>query len=160
LLAAWGVELLGALLADSVPRAGEVEVSASVFGLAVALSAGAALLFGLAPAASGWKIALGTALQQGAHTTSRGVRGTRLAAVLVTAQISLAMLLLAGAALFIDSFVKLDRPDARFDPHNVLTFEPSSPGGKYPNPADVFERLLDRVLAVQRPEDDRVGVTR
>jgi predicted permease len=148
LLAAWGVEVLGALLADSVPRAGEVEVSAGVFGLAAALSAGAALLFGLAPAASGWKIALGTALQQGAHTTSRGVRGARLAAVLVTAQISLAMLLLAGAALFIDSFVKLDRPDAGFDPHNVLTFELSLPGSKYPNPAEVFERLRGRMLEI------------
>ena len=147
LLAFWAVGSADAWLAGLLPRAGEIGVDAHVVGIGVALSLVAGLLFGFAPALGASRAAAGDALQC-TRLAQRGTPGRRVFASLVAVEMALATLLLAGAGLFIHSFVKLDRPDVGFDPSNVLTFELSWPPGKYRDPADPFARLRARLLEI------------
>jgi putative ABC transport system permease protein len=141
----WGVDALGALLADSIPRASEISVNGYVLGFAVVVTLGTGLLFGLAPALEASTLDLTRPLKQGAAAVSRGVARKRLADVLIVGEVALAMILLTAAGLFIHSFWKLDRSDA---PENVLTFELTWPAGRYPNPVEAFRRLRARLLTI------------
>lgn len=147
LLASWAVATAGAWLAGLLPRAGEIEVDAFVLGSAVALSLAAGSLFGLAPALGAMRAGEGDTLK-GSHAGQRRISGRRAFAGLVAVEMALATLLLAGAGLFIHSFVKLDRPDVGFDAGNVLAFELSWPPGKYRDPGDPFARLRTRLLEI------------
>ncbi len=51
--------------------------------------------------------------------------------MLVISEISLALVLLIGAALLIRTFLALHHVDPGFDPHNVLTMEMSLTGDRY-----------------------------
>ena len=64
----------------------------------MAVSAAAGLVFGCAPLLQTWKMDLVTALKDQAGTTASGSR-QRMRKVLVTAQVALALVLLAGAGL-------------------------------------------------------------
>ena len=146
LLAFSAVGTVGTLLAGSMPRADEIVVDAYVLGIGVGLSLGAGLIFGLAPAFAASRLALSGALKAGAHIASQGARTARVFAALIGAEMALATVLLAGAGIFVQSFLKLDRLDTAFDPANVLTFELSWPASKYRDPADAFGRLRGRLL--------------
>jgi putative ABC transport system permease protein len=148
LLAIASVGALGALLADVVPRAGEIRVNGTMLGIAAALSIGAGVLFGVLPAARGGKLAASSGLSLGAQTASRDARGTRMAAMLVAGQMALATVLLAGAGAFVHSFAQLARRDAGFDPANVLTFELTWPAARYADPAQPFGELRRRLLEI------------
>jgi putative ABC transport system permease protein len=140
------VATAGSLLAGSVPRAGEIAVDAYVLGIGVALSLATGLMFGLAPAFAASRLALSGALKAGAQTASHGARAANTFVALIVAEMALATVLLASAGLFIQSFLKLDRLDAGFDPTNVLTFELDWPAREHPDPAAAFGRLRDRLL--------------
>jgi putative ABC transport system permease protein len=64
---------------------------------------------------------------------------------LVTAQVALALVLLASAGLFVRSFAQLTRENSGFDPHNVLTVRLSLSTDSYPDRASVV-RLVDKFL--------------
>jgi putative ABC transport system permease protein len=147
-LAVSSVGAIGGLLAGIVPRASEIAVDGQVLAIAVGLSLATGLLFGLAPAARGWNLALSRALQGSTLTATQSAAGSRLLRVLVAGEMALATILLAGAGLFIQSFAALDQRASGFDAANVLTFELSWPAGKYRDPADAFERLQTRLLEI------------
>jgi predicted small integral membrane protein len=79
-------------------------------------------VFGLLPARSATRSNIGGALQP--RTRVRGPRH-RLQGLLVTAKVALAMLLLVGAGLMLETFVRLARVDPGFAPEHVLTFNVS-----------------------------------
>jgi putative ABC transport system permease protein len=147
LLAYWGVSAAGSALAGTIPRAGEVAAGADVFGIALVLSLASGLLFGLVPALVAARAASSSALSESGHGSARGFRGKRSFGSLVFAEMALATVLLAGGSLFIHSFLKLERADSAFNPHNVLTFELTWPGS-YREPADAFGRLRARLLEI------------
>ena len=78
------------------------------------------LVSGIAPALQGSSPALSTVLSESARGggMSRGRRRAR--AVLVVAEVALAVVLLVGAALFIGSFVNVMRIDPGFRTEGVL----------------------------------------
>jgi putative ABC transport system permease protein len=125
LLAWWSVELLGAYGPRNVPRLSEVHinlgVSAFTFGVAILST----LLFGLGPALQVSRGNLTIPLQQGAKGSTGGLHGTRVRAALVVSQISLSLLLLAGAGLLIRSFFNLQASDVGFDPTRLLVINES-----------------------------------
>lgn len=114
-----------------------------------AIGIGSALFFGLlgfAPV----RIDLQTALQQG----GRGISGTRhpLRRVLVMAQIALALPLLVGSGLMVQTVYKLSHVDLGFNPDQVLTLRTplaTSVGSPYSS-ADARHRFFEQV--VQRIE--------
>ena len=141
LVAAWGVEIL-ARIPYSTPNlftpyqvsAREITIDAYVLGVALALSLLTGMIFGLAPLLQAARIDLQSSLKEGCTKLSAGSLRGRMRDILVAGEIALAMILLIGAALAINSFVRLERVDPGFDPRNVLKFDVSLPASKYDSP--------------------------
>jgi putative ABC transport system permease protein len=125
LLAWWSIELLGAYGPRNVPRLSEVHINLGVTGFTFAVAVLSTLLFGLGPALQVSRGNLTDVLQQGAKGSTGGLRGTRVRSALVVSQISLSLLLLAGAGLLIRSFFKLQAADVGFDPTRLLAINES-----------------------------------
>lgn len=147
-LSVWGIDVLRALLAGTVPRAAEIRVDLPVLAFTGVTSLLAGVLFGLAPAWNASRLDYAKSLRNGTVTASRGVHGRRLADVFVVGEVVLATVLLAAASVFIHSYWKLDRSDAGFDAEGVLTFDVSWNSGEYPDPSQAFARLRSSLLAV------------
>jgi predicted permease len=78
------------------------------------------VIFGILPALRASGIAPVAVLKEDAGSASGSLRKARLASVLVVAQISLSLLLLICAGLFIRSFLRAQQINPGFNPHNVL----------------------------------------
>lgn len=111
----------------SFPRMNEAAVDLQALGYALLLSLLAGLTAGIFPAFQDSKHNL-TAASRG---TTRGRRQQRLSSVLVVAQIALALVLLVGAGLMLNSLVRLQLVDVGFDPASVLTFRVDLRGTDY-----------------------------
>jgi putative ABC transport system permease protein len=170
LLAAWIVDLLPSITAVDVPRIGETAMNARVLTAALAFSMLTALVSGTLPAMRGSRTSLGS-LNDGARLTG-GVPST-LAGVLALSEVALALVLLIGAALMIQTVVFLARVNPGFNARNIASAPVSLPGPRYARPErrvafveDLSARLRNRprVLAVGAvshvpltPGDNRVG---
>jgi predicted permease len=149
LLSFWGIHLLGALSKD-LPDAENIRINGRVLLFAGGLSLLTALLFGTAPALRASRTDLQDALREGESRTATGKhRGTRY--LLVVAEVALAMVLLVGAGLMINSELRMLLPSPGFDPENVLTMTVLFPdtGGKYveKSPGKLMERISPKVTA-------------
>jgi predicted permease len=148
LLAVWGVRALMAVAPPDLPRAASVAIDPAILAFSVALSAIAGLLFGTVPAIITSRPDLTVFLRDAGRDSHAGGRRRRLRAALVTAQVMLALVLLAGAGLAIRSFQRLTHVDPGFRTASVLTFEISLPEATFPTVAsqaaffrDYTERL-------------------
>jgi putative ABC transport system permease protein len=124
-LAAGGVQLIAAHSDDlitSVP----IRIDAPVLFFLLAVSLLTGMLFGLAPAAFARKEAV---VRQRGGTERTHTRGRE---ILVTAQVALALVLLAGAGLLVKSLGKLVSVDPGFNTDHLLTLEYRVPRNKYP----------------------------
>jgi putative ABC transport system permease protein len=149
LLSFWGIHLLGAMSKD-LPDAENIRINGRVLLFAGGLSLLTALLFGMAPAFRASRADLQDALREGESRTATGKhRGTRY--LLVVAEVALAMVLLVGAGLMINSELRMLLPSPGFDPANVLTMKVLFPakGGKYleKSPGTPMERISPKVTA-------------
>ena len=78
------------------------------------------VIFGILPALRSSSVAPATVLKEDSGSASGGLRKARLASGLVVAQISLSLLLLICAGLFIRSFLSAQQINPGFNPHNIL----------------------------------------
>lgn len=120
LLAGWGTQSALRLLAQGLPRAGDVRLDARVLLFTVAVSMGCGIFFGLAPALKTGARNLHDTLKEG----GRGASGLRHRAqgVFVVVEMAMALILLISAGLMVRSLVALWHINPGFDSHNVLTF--------------------------------------
>jgi macrolide transport system ATP-binding/permease protein len=156
----------GLLLADATVRllmlrspvplpisfAPALDARAAVFTTAVALICGIGV--GLAP----WlqiRVADLSARLKESSRGSEGPRSQRLRSGLVVAEVALAVVLLVGASLMIQSIRRVAASDPGFDPESLLTVHISVPNAPTPRPPGVPARLvvtgrelLDRIGAV------------
>jgi putative ABC transport system permease protein len=161
LLSFWGIRLLR-VLAQSLPDGDSIRIDGRVLLFAVGLSALTALLFGLAPAVRAARPDLNDALREGESRASSGKRG-RTRYFLVISEVALAMVLLVGAGLMINSLLRMLLPSPGFDPANVLTMAVNFPetdvkyvekiSGKdmeriSPKVTAFHQQLLERVAAI------------
>jgi putative ABC transport system permease protein len=148
LLAAWGVQALIAVAPASAPRLRDVRVDALVLGFTAAITLLTAAVSGLAPAAAAASVHLTAGLRDG----GREVTGTgRLRALLVIAEIAIALVLVVGAALLIRTLVALQHVDMGFDASHVLSASIVPPRTQYRDPIalrQLFQRLLDRAATL------------
>src|SRR5262245_62211256 len=86
-----------------------------------------------------------------------GARGSssygmaRLRGALIVAEVAIALMLLVGAGLLAQTFVRLQRVDLGFDAHNVLTATVELPEAQYPRPEQkiaFYQRIQERVRAL------------
>ena len=145
LLAWWGVDLLDAAGPQGLPHLGQIKVNATVCAFTFLLAIASTLLFGLIPALQVSRPAVNESLQQGAKGSTGGLHTNRLRAFLVVSQVSLSLLLLAGAGLLIKSFLNLRATNPGFDPVRVLTLQINLPKVRYPE-ADQQIRAYDLIL--------------
>jgi len=89
------------------------------------------LIFGLAPAFHSSKSELVETLKEGGRGTSAGIRRNRVRNVLVVVELSIAVVLLVGAGLLIQSLYRLQHVNSGLHPENVLTFNVTLPETKY-----------------------------
>ena len=156
LLAVWGVDWLTTLLAGNsssftvrLPRLSEIKVDATALGFTLTVTLATSLLFGLAPALAASSPDLNQTLKESGRGTSGGRR--RLRETLVVAELALASVMLIGAGLLMNSFLKLRSVDPGFSPRNALTMMVSLAGAsQYVGPARerFYRQLTDRLAAL------------
>jgi len=132
LLAWWGVDLLGAAGPQGLPHLAQIKVNYTVCAFTFALAIGSTVLFGLIPALQVSRPSVNESLQQGAKGSTGGLHTNRLRAFLVVSQVSLSLLLLAGAGLLIKSFFNLRATNPGFDPVRLMTMQLTLPRVRYP----------------------------
>jgi putative ABC transport system permease protein len=136
LLAVWGLHALAPLYPPRLPRTAEIRIDAAVLAFTMLVSLATAILVGLLPALRLSRTDLNAALKAGVR--SRGARTGRTRAVLVVAQVALAMVLVTCAGLLIKSFLLRTRISG-FSPDNVLIAQlPTLPSGR-------VDAIVDRV---------------
>ena len=97
-----------------------IRLDGRVFAFALLLSVLAAILFGLAPALNTRSRQLVDPLKAGGGHGSTSAGGNRLRHTLVAAEVALALIVLAGAGLMIDSLARLLGVNPGLNPKNVL----------------------------------------
>lgn len=132
LLAAWIVDLLPSLTAIDVPRIGETAMNGRVLAAAVVLSVVTGLACGIMPALRASEPSSAGSLTDGARTV--GNVPSRVAATLAIWEIALALVLLIGAALMVQSFLRLSRVNPGFNADNILTAPVALPAARYATP--------------------------
>ena len=143
MLAAWGVRALMAVAPSDLPRAQNVHMDLPILAFSIALSIAAGIVFGTVPAILASRPDLTVFLRDAGRDGSGGGRRRMLRGALVTAQVALALVLLAGAGLAIRSFERLMHVDPGFRTANVLTFDISLPEAGYPTLASQAQFFRD-----------------
>jgi len=149
-LAWWAVDVLRTAMPDGVPRVTTIALDLRVLATAVAVSVGTGLLSGIGPALQAARPDLSRAMRDTGRSGELP-RRQRLRNALVVAEVSLAVVLLVGAALFIGSFVALMRIDPGFETTHVLTAQISPRVASVSAPADrsaALAEVVDRVGAL------------
>jgi len=127
LLGQWGVDGLMRLLPQSYDayyqlqdqlRPGSVDQTVLSFAFLISLLTG--VFFGLVPAWQASNPAVNDELKEGGRSVD-GAPRQRLRGALVVAEIALAMVLLVGAGLLINSFARMSRAELGFDPRNLFS---------------------------------------
>jgi putative ABC transport system permease protein len=126
------VRVLLVINPGDIPRIGEsgeaVGLDWRVFVFTAAISFGAGIFLGLMPALRASRVDLNGILKESAGGGGSGHRQSRVRSVLVAGEVSLAVVLLIGAALLIRSLVALRSVIPGFEPHSVLTMPMSISG--------------------------------
>lgn len=131
-----GTRALLGIAPDALPTVSEVTFGLPVFGYAFAITVGALVAFGLAPAIRLSRTAPAEVLRSGDRSATAGRVARRLRDGLVTVQVAAALVLMAGAGLLTRSFDNLLDVALGMDPVGVVTFEVHLPTARYPDPED------------------------
>jgi putative ABC transport system permease protein len=154
-----GVRALLALSPGNIPRINNPEhalgalalldwrILAFLFG--ISLFSG--VLFGLFPALRISHFDVNATLKESSGRSGTGLRHQQMRGLLVISEITLAVVLLAGAALMIRTFAGLRSARSGIDPANVLTLKTAFSGGRYGTTAQVasmVQQATDRIQAL------------
>jgi predicted permease len=136
-----GVRALLALNPGNIPRIGEhgaavgMDWRVLLFTLGVSVFTG--ILFGLFPAIGAARPDINSTLKESSNRSGTGFRQSKGRSLLVISEVSLALVLLIGAALLIRTYIALRNVNPGFDPHHVITMQMSLTGEKYEKTAGV-----------------------
>lgn len=149
LLASAGVRAFARAYPSSIPRVSELRIDMPVLLVALAVSAGTALLFGVLARGGGLSNDMVTALKDGARGASSSWRHHGRRGLLI-AQVAFAVMLVAGAGLLVQTAHNLLKADAGFDRSRLVTFSVTLPmANSDPDTrAQAYERILDGIRAI------------
>lgn len=147
---AWGAtRVLLSLFGGALPRADQVALDGPVVAFAVGLALLTGLLVGLGPALRVDMRRVYEALREGSHGNA-GTR-SRLQRGLVAGEVALAVLLVAGAGLLLNSFWRLNHVETGINPQHALTFRVQLPEVAYGSTEQAdqfFRQALERIQAL------------
>ncbi len=149
LVAWWATPMLGSLTPSELPRVDQIAMNARVVGFAALATLVVTLVAGASPLAL---VRHGTVERLIRGASSRVVEGRgRVRAILVVAEVTLAVVLLAAAGLMMRTFVNLREVPLGFEAASVLTVELSPRGERYAAAAPrrrFYEEVLGRVRTI------------
>ena len=157
LLGSWLIGLIVRVMPETVPRATQIGIDpfVAVSALLMALVTGA--LFGVMPALHASRTDTATAMKEsGGRGDSARARGR---SVLVVGEIALTLVLLAGAGLLLNSFLRLRHVDSGMRPENVTVLSLALPPSRYATEDSqglLYMRLLEALAG--RPGLQAIGV--
>ena len=127
LVAHWGVRGLVAVSFTRISLVSDIAIDTDVALYAFALSVLTGLLFGTLPALRLSRSSVSESLKQGGpqETAKRGFK--RMQGALVVAEVALSVVLVVGAGLMVNTFIRINRIELGFDPENVLAVSVSPP---------------------------------
>jgi putative ABC transport system permease protein len=148
LLSLWGVNLLKTFIPENISQARAITIDAKVLGFTLLVSLLTGLVFGLAPAMQASNFNLNETLKEGGRDSAQGSRGHRIRSLLVITEVAVSLILLIGAGLLINSFLRLRNVDPGFRADKLLTMQVVLPKVKYREQAQrsaFYTELLHRV---------------
>jgi len=155
LLAVWGVEALIGLLPSSnmykLPGEVHIDSAALLFTLLVSILTG--LVFGLVPGWQASKPEINQFLKEGGRSFE-SVPHQRTRSALVISEIALALLLLIGAGLLMNSFIRMRRVDVGYEPRGLMKMPMGLPAQ---NKSLFTQQVLDEIA--RTPGVESVGMT-
>ena len=150
LVARWTLDLIISLMPAEAVGSVSGSISGRIVLFAAAVTAATALLFGLFPALHSTRPNLVNALkgQQGQPSGARSAAWFR--SGLVTTQVALSMLLLAGAGLFVKSLFNVSRVELGVKTDHIAMFgvSPQLNGYTATRSLELFDRLEDELGAM------------
>lgn len=131
LLSMWLVAGIVSLLPAEVPRLTGLtpDIRVLLFTIGIALLTG--LLCGLLPALTATKSNLSDAIKEGGRTGTGSMFHGRLRNTLVIGEVAVALTLLVGAGLLINSLLRLNQVRPGFSTENTLTVQLNLSGNRY-----------------------------
>jgi putative ABC transport system permease protein len=150
-LALAGVHGMLPLVPTDMRVSGGVSLNSEVLLFAAAVVILAALAFGFIPALQSTSPDLQSQLKEGRSSTTGDAARNHLRSTFVVAEVSLALILLAGAGLMVKSLYSLIETSPGFEPARVLTMEIDLPDRQYSNDralVNFWRQALDRVRAL------------
>lgn len=150
MFAAWGTDLLVRLIPENIPRIAEIRLDPVVLGFTFLVAVATGVLFGLAPALHASRLDLRESLNESGRTTAGSARHT-LRSALVIGEVALALILLTGAGLLLQSFNRLSQVNPGIRTDRLLTGVFNLPDHAYPKPeniANFVDDLLPRLRAL------------
>jgi putative ABC transport system permease protein len=144
-----GIDLVGSFGLDSMPDPSRVTLNGGVLVFSLILSVATGLLFGIAPAWQARKTNLNDTLKA-ASRSQVGPR-QRMRSALVVAEVALTMVLLIGAGLMLQTFLRMRAAYPGYDPHGVMTMNVALADRQYATQekqAAFFAEVLRRVRAL------------
>jgi putative ABC transport system permease protein len=156
MVSSWLVAVLVKVIPGGVPRTQSIHVDGFVLAATIVASLVTGVLFGILPAFQASRTDAAQALKQ---SGDRGSSRTHGRAALVVAEIALTLVLLVGAGLLGNSFLRLQRVDSGFTVDHATVAELMVPQTRYPKGADqarIYRRLVEALSS--RPEVQAVGV--
>jgi putative ABC transport system permease protein len=159
---AWaGLRMLIAISPPWFPLLQHIGINAGVLAFTAALSILAGVAFGVVPAVQASRPNLAKSLNEAGRGSVTGLARHRFRGALVAGQIALALILLSGAGLMINSFFRLTGAELGCDPSGLITFDYDFPFDQYiktvgsyhnyplvdvsPIPAQTLDRLYERI---------------
>ena len=145
------VARLPAGMLHSLPNDGRVSVNIPVLGFTVLVAICVGVIFGLLPALHHSRFDLQATLKEASGAISGATGPINMRRMLVVGEVALVTVVLAAAALLLESFSRLNALDPGFRPAHLLVAEVHLPPAKYsatPRIRDFFDQLLRRVRGI------------
>lgn len=134
--------------ADDIPYLIQFQMDGRTLVYTVVIAALTGIVFGLAPALHTVRADLAAALREGGRTGEGGAR-SRARNLLVVAEVGISLVLLVGAALFMRSFLNLQRAEVGFDTAGLTTVRFFMPGEAYSQEDARLARVQDILRRVE-----------
>ena len=159
-----GIRWILTFIPDNIPRIGldgaNVTLDWRVAGFTLCVSLLTGIAFGLVPAFASSRADLSNMLKESGLRSSASSRQKHSQALLVTAEMALAMVLVIGAAVLIRSFLAIRRVNPGFNPDNVLSMRMLLAGPDFESPARANQVIREGIRRIRAlPEVEGVAAS-
>jgi len=135
----------------SFPHEAAIQINLPVLAFSVVVALFTGILFGLWPALQLSRPEVSQVMQSSTRKIAGGVHGRTTHGILTAAQVSLTLVMLAGAGAAMEGFLRLIHTPLGYDPHNVMSVGIPVHDGAYPTweaRKAYFEQLRNRAATV------------